>query len=196
MATTYVYKPLRTPQTIRILHLQPAKAKDAPLIGHFSETDLNKAAPYNALSYTWNDETPSIPLLVDGQTVLITPNCASALRRLRKSRRVRPFWIDAVCINQSDTQERNAQVAVMGDIFKNSAWVFAWLGEGTDLSQKGRRRLEFQMQLGDYLHPLSVILAVPLCLGLVPVRARVSISQRAHRLYYAGMKSALQKAFS
>ncbi|KAE8378665.1 heterokaryon incompatibility protein-domain-containing protein [Aspergillus bertholletiae] len=38
------------------------------------------------------------------------------------------FWIDAICINQDDITERNAQVAIMSKIYTESSGVFVWLG--------------------------------------------------------------------
>ena len=39
------------------------------------------------------------------------------------------WWIDRMCINQADTDERNQQVMLMGDIFRNALQVLAWLDE-------------------------------------------------------------------
>ncbi|KAB8263633.1 heterokaryon incompatibility protein-domain-containing protein [Aspergillus pseudonomiae] len=38
------------------------------------------------------------------------------------------FWIDAICINQDDIAERNAQVAIMSMIYTKASGVFVWLG--------------------------------------------------------------------
>lgn len=38
------------------------------------------------------------------------------------------FWIDSVCINQSDVAERNTQVTLMTQIFRSAASVRIWLG--------------------------------------------------------------------
>lgn len=40
----------------------------------------------------------------------------------------RLLWIDALCINQSDAQERNHQVNMMGQIFSEAYFVISWLG--------------------------------------------------------------------
>jgi hypothetical protein len=40
------------------------------------------------------------------------------------------IWIDAICINQNDVQERNEQVGMMGDIYRKCTDVVAWLGDG------------------------------------------------------------------
>lgn len=39
------------------------------------------------------------------------------------------IWIDALCINQEDLQERTAQVAIMDQIYERAGYVLAWLGE-------------------------------------------------------------------
>jgi hypothetical protein len=43
------------------------------------------------------------------------------------------IWIDALCIDQLNTVERNHQVLLMGRIYKTAAEVFAWLGCLSDL---------------------------------------------------------------
>ena len=48
----------------------------------------------------------------------------------------RILWIDAICINQSDIQERNAQVRQMLDIYKSATRMVVWLGEGDRDSDK------------------------------------------------------------
>ncbi len=42
------------------------------------------------------------------------------------------LWIDAFCINQSDTDERCRQVRVMRDIYENSDSTIVWLVDATD----------------------------------------------------------------
>jgi hypothetical protein len=63
----------------------------------------------------------------------VTPNLYFALRRIRQSLPswgCYPYlWIDAICINQEDLQERTNQVKMMGDIFENAFQVLVWLGE-------------------------------------------------------------------
>ena len=46
-------------------------------------------------------------------TLSVTYSCYSALRRLRNSTTPRRIWIDAICINQDDVQERNSQISLM-----------------------------------------------------------------------------------
>lgn len=45
-----------------------------------------------------------------------------------------PMWIDALCINQTDLDERAAQVQLMGRIYKSASIILAWIGQHDDLS--------------------------------------------------------------
>jgi hypothetical protein len=60
--------------------------------------------------------------------VTVRENLAAALDCLRSSH-VDKVWIDAVCINQDNIDERNAQVLRIRDIFSQSLAVTIWLGE-------------------------------------------------------------------
>jgi hypothetical protein len=47
----------------------------------------------------------------------------------------RVLWVDAVCINQNDFQERNHQVMQMGQIYSKAERVVVWLGESNEDSK-------------------------------------------------------------
>jgi hypothetical protein len=64
---------------------------------------------------------------VNGQHFLIRKNLFNALLHLRL-KRPRALWIDAICINQADIQERNAQVSLMAFIYRRATRVVVWLG--------------------------------------------------------------------
>lgn len=40
----------------------------------------------------------------------------------------RMFWIDALCINQQDIEERIQQIQIMGKIHSSADQVLIWLG--------------------------------------------------------------------
>ncbi|KAF4958054.1 hypothetical protein FGADI_2684 [Fusarium gaditjirri] len=154
---------------IRLLHLQPLRTEDhqssAPwykcvsLECTFETVHLASAPPYEALSYTWGDEAASIRILLNGEVFLIRPNLAYALAALRSSE-PRVLWVDALCINQQDTTERNHQVGMMGDIFRRAERVLVWLGRpssGWDSSVAGA--LEMAKKLGE--HPPASKLPPP-----------------------------------
>ena len=92
---------------------------------------------FDALSYTWGLEEDCIEVWVsekndpsedDLPSIQIRPNLDAALRHLRYIDRPRKLWIDAVCINQRDVQERSEQVQRMTDIYRGATRVVVWLG--------------------------------------------------------------------
>jgi len=131
----YVYKPLSYPHAIRVLIVEPAETMDAPLRCCLKELvvdwrELEMGMVYDALSYVWGAAAGDRPLLCDGRTLLVTPNCESALRHLREKQEQLVIWVDAVCINQEDISERNFQVAIMRFIYNRAQRVYIWLGKG------------------------------------------------------------------
>ena len=64
----------------------------------------------------------------------ITRNLHAALYHLRHPQKSRTIWIDALCINQYDVDERNHQISLMRSIYSNARRVISWLGEFDDES--------------------------------------------------------------
>ena len=55
---------------------------------------------YEALSYTWGTSSERRHVCIDdGARMLVTDNLFNALRRLRRKKRERLLWVDAICIN-------------------------------------------------------------------------------------------------
>ncbi|KAI4859980.1 heterokaryon incompatibility protein-domain-containing protein [Hypoxylon rubiginosum] len=90
---------------------------------------LDCPSGFEALSYVWGDSKDTTPITFQGQTHHVTRNLYSALRSLRYPDRERTLWVDALCINQDDTDERNHQVKLMGQIYSSAKCVVAWLGK-------------------------------------------------------------------
>ena len=138
MATQpYTYVPLASKSSIRVLVLDAAENLDDDLkcdLVHLDRSQMHgsvdrSANHYEAVSYTWAEPVFTADLFCAGNSVLkITPNVDSMLRRLRKSRRPRNLWVDAICINQHDDQEKSQQVLRMGSIYQQALKVIMWLG--------------------------------------------------------------------
>jgi Heterokaryon incompatibility protein (HET) len=64
-----------------------------------------------------------------GILVRITTNLFAALTNLRKRDDIKWIWIDALCINQNDINEKNHQVSLMRQIYSRAERVLSWLGE-------------------------------------------------------------------
>ncbi|KAI6762471.1 hypothetical protein HG530_008451 [Fusarium avenaceum] len=65
---------------------------------------------------------------MDFTTLRVTTNLESALRHLRIEKESRTLWIDALCIDQSNEDEKGAQVQRMNQIYANAASTTIWLG--------------------------------------------------------------------
>jgi hypothetical protein len=132
----YIYRPLATETTIRILILHPAEDFATPLevsIDHYDrrgEYNMCHSGYYQAVSYTWGEPIFSHNVLVRNplSTLEVTANVDSMLRHLRKVRKNRNIWVDAMCLNQADANEKSIQVRKMGEIFAEAAKVHVWLG--------------------------------------------------------------------
>lgn len=88
---------------------------------------LSKCPPYIALSYTWGLENNGDRIVLEGTEFAIGKNLYGFLHHMRDSESL--FWIDAICINQVDTRERNHQVDLMKDIYSFASQVTIWLGD-------------------------------------------------------------------
>jgi hypothetical protein len=77
-------------------------------------------------------------IICDGRLIKVTSNLRDAMRMLANatnnthmtmSRTPSYYWIDALCMDQSNIPERNDQVERMGDVFKKADGVIVWLGK-------------------------------------------------------------------
>ena len=76
-------------------------------------------------------------------TLHVTKNLHDAVCNLRgNDNKACAVWIDGVCINQDDVDERNAQVRLMRHIYESATCVHIWLGEPADDSAVAIRVLK------------------------------------------------------
>ncbi|KAK5171162.1 uncharacterized protein LTR77_004306 [Saxophila tyrrhenica] len=113
-----LYHPIEAGKAFRILLLQPATQLEDTLICDLLPTRLDGDAEYEALSYVWGEASPPGPVLLNGHEKSITPNLESALRYLRYTENVRSLWVDALCIDQDNLEERSKHVQHMSEIYK------------------------------------------------------------------------------
>lgn len=140
----YNYKQLTGNRSIRVAQFQPSSGPTCPLRCDLEVISLDDCAQqnsgrdpkepkiqYTAISYAWDSQRPSQPIICNGKVLLVTKNCAAALRRLRNDTETRNFWVDSICINQDEdaVEERNQQVALMGEIYSRATDVAVWIGE-------------------------------------------------------------------
>ncbi|KAK5637599.1 hypothetical protein RRF57_013314 [Xylaria bambusicola] len=75
-------------------------------------------------------------------------NCWDLLRFARLSDMPRRIWVDAVCINQGNIEERGQQVAKMGQIYRESSRVVVYLG--ADVVVKPKHRFPRRRRLDEF----------------------------------------------
>jgi hypothetical protein len=74
------------------------------------------------------ESTQKAMITMNGSPFPVHHNLYLALLHLRSSTLALPLWVDAICINQVNLSERNAQVAMMSFIYTRAEKVVAWLG--------------------------------------------------------------------
>lgn len=120
---------------------------------------------YEALSYTWGNPRAVCEIFCKDSrsgitcSMAVTANCYDALKSLRLPGATRILWIDAICINQDDIQERGAQVAMMRSIYSNASRVVVYLGESDDESESVLQYAHDQHESVDF--PRTTGVSVP-----------------------------------
>ena len=113
---------------VRLLTILPGNSRD-PIRCSLSLVSLNEAPEFEALSYMWGNSAIRKLILVDADELLITTNLEAALRQLRRRKTSRILWVDAICIDQQNIIEKNAQIPLMRRIYSDATSTIVWLGE-------------------------------------------------------------------
>jgi hypothetical protein len=137
----YQYAPLSDRRNnIRLLRLLPAEAEEAEIRAELLEYSLavsrGSRHSYEALSYVWGDVHPPQSIFISDDHLVVTPNLHAALIQLRDASFPRVIWIDAVCINQADTDEKEDQIQSMAKIYGLAKRVIVWLGQAANGSNE------------------------------------------------------------
>lgn len=141
----FSYIPLADKKHIRILRI---------FSGSENDTIRCKLIPtprgqmkYEALSYYWGTDLPTREIKItrdqssqgivradtDELKFYIRDNLFAALRTLREPDADLDIWVDALCINQDDSDEKRRQIARMDDTYSGADNVIIWLGMPRDL---------------------------------------------------------------
>jgi hypothetical protein len=123
---------LLTSAEIRLLTILPGKDGDE-IKCSLETVSLDHNPSYEAISYVWGDPAEKRDIVVDDSIFSVTRNLFAALEQFRYSDRPRALWVDAVCINQEDLDERGSQLVLMGRIYSQCATCQVWLGREDDV---------------------------------------------------------------
>ncbi len=107
--SSYTYEPLPKGKYIRVLDLLPAELMESPvqlkLRAVLVQCPMASEDAYEALSYVWGTGDVAGLVYCGGKGIGVTANCLTALTYLRRRRKVRTLWVDAICINQAGPTE-------------------------------------------------------------------------------------------
>jgi hypothetical protein len=146
----------RESRLIRLLKLFPARDPASDIQCTLREVPLGAHSSYKAVSYAWKEDDDTFQQVADvslvrpqsssgsdkfhEETITIPKSLSLLLRRLRLPNRSLTLWVDSLCINQVDSDERTHQVGMMSEIYQQAEEVIIWLGER-----------EFEDELGEWL---------------------------------------------
>jgi hypothetical protein len=127
-------------QNIRLIYVKAQQT--APFLELCLSThSVTDTLQYLAVSYTWGDGRLTEDISINGHLMKITKNCLYALEQIKNrypsdedSEEPIKFWIDSICINQDDNDEKGHQVAMMGNIYAKATKVLACIGPAADNS--------------------------------------------------------------
>lgn len=127
-----------TKQQIRILRCLPGAYSDRIIcsLEYASLSNPDDRPKYETISYCWKDAGDRVDLTIDDAKVSLPRCSAASIRRMRLPTEPRWLWIDAVCIDRSDNNERSHQVALMGNIYGNTESNLIDLGDEHDMARR------------------------------------------------------------
>ena len=124
---------------IRLLELLPPDADPTALHCRLHTVSLASVPDYKALSYAWKDGDYDdyIAITCNDRKVQIPWNLYVALLHQRYDEKPIQLWVDYLCINQRDNNEKTYQVNIMKDIYEQSSEVVIWLGQRAEHDDVG-----------------------------------------------------------
>jgi len=126
------YQRLDTPSSFRLLQIERPDDTNAPCHYSLIQTTFDQAPLYETLSYVWGtSDRGEMMTLRNGKFLRITRLLKEALAFVEKQCSTGYLWIDQICIDQDDMNERGHQVKLMGQIYTSCSRVLVWLGRMT-----------------------------------------------------------------
>ncbi|KAK2736972.1 heterokaryon incompatibility protein [Colletotrichum kahawae] len=119
---------------IRLIRLLPARMfKIKCEVVH---APITNPPTYIAVSYAWGDAGDTRRLELEGTEIPVSASLHGALQALRRKNEVVTVWVDALCIDQYNRDERTQQVQMMTKIYSTADSVAVWLGPEADRSSE------------------------------------------------------------
>jgi ankyrin repeat protein len=144
---------------LKIYHPSKDAGENAPILCSFVQLCLHqdeaRGFEYDALSYWWGTDEPTNKIWVlhyirgSERTrtklrlspVYIRSNLYSALKQFRHPTKDLYLWVDALCIDQKNKDEKSSHVLKIRDIYAAAKQVRIWLGPSSSMRAKALRVL-------------------------------------------------------
>jgi hypothetical protein len=160
---TFTYRPLSPSEDTRLIVLLPASSSEAlasenpeGIKCEIEHIALAKNPSYEALSYCWGNPTQTRRYVTcEGARLNVTETLYGVLVRMQQDNKPVRLWVDAICINQNDNDEKSLQVPRMRDIYGQSMGVLIWLGEETP-------EVQGSLQFAELLEEASLVDDTPI----------------------------------
>lgn len=157
-ALPYAYSNITSPRTIRLLKIEPRLlGMRCSLVNH--NLDTEPPAKFEAISYRWGSDAKLRVLKIDGKALHIPVSAYDVLWARASLWRTRLMWIDAICVNQDDNDDKNQQVGLMREIYDRAARTIVWLGDAPDAALVSSFLVEMFAQLENGMSDAEVALA-------------------------------------
>lgn len=161
--SAYSYKPLE-PRHIRLFRATQSGSDISCEMKHFS---LEDCPQFNALSYAWGSGSFSQRIsFQDNKYHLITGHLHQGLISVLTLLSPPWLWVDQICIDQSDSEDKASQVALMGDIYASATRTIVWLGQNYQKSDLAMSHVEGIAELiRGYEFDANLVTQTPVELG-------------------------------
>ncbi|KAI1427834.1 putative heterokaryon incompatibility protein [Xylaria sp. FL1777] len=127
---TYRYSVLE-PGEIRLLKLSKLIPWN-PICCELIAIQLDKVPQFETISYTWGTQLAVKPFILNGGRFTVSERVYDILHDRASCLMTRYIWIDSICINQNDEDEKSSQVQLMKNIYGSSYQTVIWLGYAPD----------------------------------------------------------------
>ncbi|KAI1115259.1 heterokaryon incompatibility protein-domain-containing protein [Nemania sp. NC0429] len=147
-APAYPYRRL-IDDDIRLLNILPGHGV---LECSLHQMPLAEEQAFRALSYVWGAQRGMEEILLEGRPFKVTKSLYEVLRQLREDQPGPPreigyqkdyLWIDAICLNQQDVDEKSRQVPRMMEIYEAASVVLIWLGPNRPMTKSEKLARNF-----------------------------------------------------
>ena len=129
----FKYQQLPSTKHVRLVYILQGP-KGSPLNIRFTAVELAEVPLFETLSYVWGVKR-HYRVNCERASMVVRQNLYDALQALRSTDETRVFWIDALCIDQDNLEERTQQVGMMREIYAASERTTIWLGTNAASSE-------------------------------------------------------------